>query len=319
MNKNYRGYIFIALATIIFSTVEVALKFGQNSFPPLQLLWARFFIGGIVLLPFALKEKKKRNIEKFSTHDILEFAFHGFLIVCFSMAAYQIALTKVKASEVALILSLNVIIGAILAKFLLNEPLYKNQIIAFAIEVLAIYICIDPLHTQRDKAGTIISLITAISFGIYGVNGKRLKKFGGAIISSFGFIFGGLEQMLLLKLGQIEPIANFLIEHNLSLYANVPIIPAFTKENILIFLYLAIMVSGGGFVFHMMGIEKTSVAEGGLVYFIKPAFAPIFAMIILKEQIDLRMGIAIIIFVLGAGIALIPNIIREKKNKCQKI
>ena len=79
------------------------------------------------------------------------------------------------------------------------------------------------------------------------------------------------------------------------------------------------MVSGGGFVFHMMGIEKTSVAEGGLVYFIKPAFAPIFAMIILKEQIDLRMGIAIIIFVLGAGIALIPNIIREKKNKCQKI
>ena len=48
-----RGYLFIALATLFFSTMEIALKEVAGQFNPVQLNLTRFFIGGLVLVPFA--------------------------------------------------------------------------------------------------------------------------------------------------------------------------------------------------------------------------------------------------------------------------
>ena len=49
------GYLFIALATILFSTMEIALKLISADFHPMQLNFIRFTVGGLVLLPLALR------------------------------------------------------------------------------------------------------------------------------------------------------------------------------------------------------------------------------------------------------------------------
>ena len=49
-----RGYIFIFLATVFFSSMEVALKTVAHDFNPMQLNCTRFLVGGLLLIPLSL-------------------------------------------------------------------------------------------------------------------------------------------------------------------------------------------------------------------------------------------------------------------------
>ena len=48
-----QGYLFIAIATIMFSTMEVALKYIAGEVNSIQLTFTRFFIGFLFLAPLA--------------------------------------------------------------------------------------------------------------------------------------------------------------------------------------------------------------------------------------------------------------------------
>ena len=61
MKKNYSGYFFILLTTIIFSTMEVMLRYTRGLFAPMQITYLRFLIGGIALIPFAIASLKKHG------------------------------------------------------------------------------------------------------------------------------------------------------------------------------------------------------------------------------------------------------------------
>ena len=53
-----RGYLYIAVTTLLFSSMEVALKLISGQFNPIQLNFSRFIVGGLVLIPFAVRELK---------------------------------------------------------------------------------------------------------------------------------------------------------------------------------------------------------------------------------------------------------------------
>ena len=55
-----KGAFYIAFATLVFSTMEIALKFVSGQFDPIQMTFSRFFVGGLVLLPVALKKIKEK-------------------------------------------------------------------------------------------------------------------------------------------------------------------------------------------------------------------------------------------------------------------
>ena len=91
MNRK-RGYLYILLAAMIYSTTEVALKGLGGVFAPMQITCLRFLIGGILLIPFALRSMKKKGTA-FTRADAGFFALTGFLCVAFSMVLYQMAVT----------------------------------------------------------------------------------------------------------------------------------------------------------------------------------------------------------------------------------
>ena len=74
---NY-GYVFILLATLFFSSMEVALKTVAYDFHPMQLNCTRFLIGGLLLLPFGLKSLKKKGIAQ--TTPPVDMAPTGFTV-----------------------------------------------------------------------------------------------------------------------------------------------------------------------------------------------------------------------------------------------
>ena len=57
------GYVYIILAAVIFSTMEIAGKVISHVINPFQLNFLRFLIGGLILVPSTIKMLKKKNIK----------------------------------------------------------------------------------------------------------------------------------------------------------------------------------------------------------------------------------------------------------------
>ena len=60
MNRK-RGYLYILLAAMIYSTTEVALKGLGGVFAPMQITVERVLIGALFLLPFALRSLRRNR------------------------------------------------------------------------------------------------------------------------------------------------------------------------------------------------------------------------------------------------------------------
>ena len=58
-----RGYLYILLAAMLYSTTEVALKALGGAFAPMQVTVERVLLGAAALMPFALNDLKKRDIQ----------------------------------------------------------------------------------------------------------------------------------------------------------------------------------------------------------------------------------------------------------------
>ena len=65
-----KSIIYIVLTAFFFGTLEVASKLGGASFNAIQLVFLRFLIGGVMLLPFAIHDLKKRAY-KLTKSDLL--------------------------------------------------------------------------------------------------------------------------------------------------------------------------------------------------------------------------------------------------------
>ena len=166
MKRSYSGYLYIVLCAVIFSTMEVMLKTVHGVFAPMQITCLRFLIGGLLLVPFALRSMKKKGAA-FTRADVGFFALTGFLCVAFSMVLYQMAVTYTKASVVAIIFSCNPIFVTVLAYFLLREEIHRNHLVALALELLAVLIIIDPLHASLDPTGALLAIASALVFSFY--------------------------------------------------------------------------------------------------------------------------------------------------------
>ena len=315
MKKKTSGYLFILLTTIIFSTMEVMLRYTRGLFAPMQITYLRFLIGGIALIPFAVSSLKKHGA-KLRGKDIAYFALTGFLCVSFSMVMYQMAILRTSASFVAVAFSANPVFVTILAALLLKEKIRPYHVIALVIEVTAIMIIVAPWKNAVDPKGALLTVAASLAFALYMVAGKRKTPlFGGIAVSCLSMVLGSLELLLILLIGHTAGGAAFFTGLGLSIFANVPLLPELPGEAVLPFLYICLINSGAGYVCHMLALEKTSASETNLVYFLKPILSPVIAYFFLKEVITANMWLGIALFLVGSAVAVLPEILAVRKAR----
>ncbi|MEA4987104.1 MAG: DMT family transporter [Anaerovorax sp.] len=313
-----KGYLYIAFATFLFSTMEIALKSIAGQFHPIQLTLTRFFIGGIFLLPFALSAMKKKQaiLDK---QSIQYFALLGLIGVVISMTFYQLAVENAKASVVAVLFSSNPVFVMLLAYFILHEFIYKRNLVSLFLEVLGILIIINPLHTEISAAGISFTLLATVTFSLYGVLGKKkCQEYGGVVVTCFSFILGSLEMLLFIMLSHIKAISLYLTSIGFSVFSEIPLFSGYTANNFLTVLYIAIGVTGGGYAFYFLAMEATSANTASLTFFFKPVLAPMLAAIFLKEIIPFSMIIGITLILFGSMVSLYPNFVTSKSISNQE-
>jgi len=319
MNRNFAlGCLCIALATLVFSTMEVVLKLPAvtGAFHPIQITMERFLVGGLCLIPVAAHTLKKKGVS-LTPQDLGYFAMTGFLNVCLGMVLFQLAVTFGQANTVAVIFSGNPIFVTVLAALILHEVIRWNNILALVFDILGILIIVNPFGaSQVDPLSVGLTVLSALLFALYSVLGKKkTARVGSIVVTCCSFLFGSLELLVLLLLGHLEPVSTALRSAGLELFANVPFLQGITGQTLPYFLFVGIVNTAAGYVFHMLAIEKTSAIHGSLVFFFKPILAPIFALVILGEAITANIALGIAMFLAGSLLGIIPAILRNRHPK----
>ncbi|HIY05912.1 MAG TPA: DMT family transporter [Candidatus Evtepia faecigallinarum] len=323
MNRNaVLGGLYIALAAVIFSTMEVLLKLPAvaGAFHPLQITMERFVVGGICLLPLALRALKKLGY-RLRRKDLAFFALTGLFNIPLGMVVYQLAITHGQANVVAVIFSGNPIFVTVLAFLLLREDIHWNNLLALAAEVLGILAIVDPWGSgEISPLCILLSILAALFFSLYAVLGKKkTAKVGSIVVTCFSFLFGAAELFLLLLLGHTGPGAALYQAVGLDVFCDVPFLQGINTTTLPYFLFIGVVNCAGGYVFHMLAIEKTSATHGSLVFFFKPILAPLFALAVLGEAITRPIALGILCFLAGSLLSILPEVIREHRAKAAQL
>ena len=309
-----QGYIFIAIATIMFSTFEVALKYIAGEINSVQLTFARFFIGFLFLAPLAWRTLKKRGLA-LDRKSVAYFALLGLVGIAICMPIYQLSVNYVDSGVVAVLFSCNPVFVTFLAFLFLGEAIRGRHIAALVLEVLGTVAIINPFETRLDPFGGVLALAATILFAIYGVMGKKkVAQFGGSVVTCFGFLFGSLIILVFIGLTHIPAAVQAITAAGLPAFANIPLFAGYTLENLPVVLYVSAGVAGVGFCAYFMAMEYQPASIVSLVCFFKPALSPVLAWALHGEEIPLNMLLGIILIVAGSFCAIVPGVIETKRG-----
>jgi Predicted membrane protein len=229
MNK---AYLYIFLAAVIFSTMELAGKIVMADINPFQLNFIRFLIGALVLFPMALQSVRERNIT-FQMDDYLYFLAAGFLNVVVSMSLFQFSLLYIMASTVAVVFCVNPIFTTLFAHFLIREKFTGTAIVALAVSICGVLTVLDPFGLHADLRGIILIVLSAISFALYSVIAKmRVAGYGSVVLTCFSFLGGDAILLIVMLLSHL-PVFNHLAAGVIPRFlVGIPIIAGITFHNI---------------------------------------------------------------------------------------
>lgn len=284
-----KSFVFVLAAAFLFGTMEVALKLAGANFDATQLTFLRFLIGGVFLAPFALYDLKKRKY-KLTKGDWLYLFLLGFVCICISMLLFQLGVMRTNANLAAIIISTSPVFTMIFAQFIVNEKLTLIKVVVLLLNIIGLIIVANPANLLKGNAaiaGILITLAAAVTFGLYTAMGKkRIAQIGGITQTSFSFILGSavLLVALLVKGG--------------------PIIKGIHTNNIPLLLYLGVMVTGVGYFCYIKAIEISGPSTASITFFIKPAFAPIIAFVVLKEAITLNIIFGVMFVLAGSLLSI---------------
>ncbi|MDP5255298.1 MULTISPECIES: DMT family transporter [unclassified Vibrio] len=309
------GYFCILISTLFFSSIEIVLKLVSADFNPLELNFLRFAIGSAMLFPLALRSLKRLNMRIEARHWP-RFLFTGFLCVVVSMTCFQLAISYTQASIVAILFSCNAVFVIPLAHVLLKQTMNWVSVGSLLLSVVGMIFILNPEH-MPNTTGVILALLSALAFALYGITGQvGQKKYGynGLVLTFFSFFAGSLEMLLLMSLTHLPIVSEGLTSLGLAQFSQLPIIAGISWQSLPTLIYLGIFATGFGYACYFMAMERTSAATTSVIFYIKPALAPILALPILGEVLHINTVIGIGFIIAGSALMLCAKPLIQWRN-----
>lgn len=295
MTNQMKAFLYLAFTTLAFSSMELVGKMVAGHLTPLQVTFWRFFIGLIILIPFALYELKRRNL-RLTVKDLGWLALLGICNIALAMVLLQVAVTMIPASLAAIIISSNPIFVVIFASFILNEKITTRTVMGLVLGILGLSLVTNVFNSvaQVNLLGLASGVGAALFFGLYTVLSKKIVgKLGGMITNAGSFSIGSLLLLVILLL-KGEPIF-----HGINSMSIGPL------------LYLGLIVTGFAYICFLRGLSLVDASKGSVIFFFKPGVAAILAFLILHEHIGMNM-------ILGTALVICGSVFMLQKTKTIK-
>jgi len=199
------GLILISAAS--FGAMAIFAKFAYLSgISTHSLLFFRFVIAVMVMLPIAVLQKRKFPKGK----DLYTLIAMGAIGYAGQSYCYFKALTLIPPSLVAILLYLYPVIVVILSVFFLDETLTKNKLFALCIAISGTILVIG-VDTNGNMKGIMLGVGAALIYSVYTIAGAKVMKRNDTFTSSLVVIASASCFYLLynIKAGFFFPTAGF--------------------------------------------------------------------------------------------------------------
>lgn len=280
--------------------MEVAAKYTGGAFNSIQLTFLRFLIGGLMLLPFAISDLKKRG-HSLTAGDLGYLLFLGVISISISMTLLQVSMIGINANLAAIIICTNPLFTMIFAHFVADDPFTKRKAVVLLLMLIGLVIVANPAEVLSGGIDPLYlgcAVVAAVTFGLYTAYGKRrIASIGGMAQNAFSFLFG---------CAVLLPV---------MLIADVPIFGGISAQTLPVLLYLGIFVTGLGYYFYMKAIELGGPSVASIAFFLKPVIAPILAFIVLGEPITANLIAGVLFILAGSYVNMAPGLKAVKAAK----
>ena len=283
-----KSILYIIITALCFGTMEVALKVGEHSFTALQMNFLRFLIGGIILLPLAVRELKKRNLT-LTASDWGYMTLLAAVGISFSMSFFQIGVVYLNAHTAAIMISCNPVFTMLFAHFLVHDKFTRKKALVLLISAVGLLFVANPFHVAPGNTakGFIYMAVALVSFAFYSAMGKvKAARLGGIIQNCFPFL--------------IASVLNFFI----LIVLHEPVFSGITLKTCPVLLYIGFIVTGLGYYTYLGAIEMAGPSNASITFFLKPVVAVVAAALVLHEEITWNSLVGIAIILVGFYISL---------------
>ena len=295
-----RSHLYCFTTIAIWSTLEVVGKLLGASVSPYAVTAWRFLIGGLVILPFALRNKGDIRL---GIKGIAHLGALGVLNVCLAMLLLQLSIHYGKASVSAVIISVNPLFVALFAMLLLKEKMRLGQILGLILGVAGIAVLVLGEVEMGDSRylnlplGIALALAAALSFGVYTVLTRAaVARYGNLLSNASSFIIGAVA----------------LFGFNLLTGKPSTILP--TLPNLLLVAYLGLILTGLAYLLYFEGMKQIGAAKASMYFFSKPVISIFLAWMLLGETLRWPQLAAVVLIVAAMNLPRLHAYIKAEKR-----
>lgn len=297
------GHVAVALGVLLFSTIEVASKAAMPAIGPFQLAFLRFFIAGLVLLPFALWNLRVGGY-RFKKQDLLVISGLALVGVTSLSTCFHLGVQWLPAHQAAILFSGHPVFVAIIAPALLGEKVTRRGWIAIGCGVAGVAcllvtgaggreVCAEP-NWMATATGAVFTLGAMFFFSLYSVLSKKvLPRFGAVAMTSLVSLVGCLG------------LLPWVLGEKSGWWKSVP--PSAWGA----VAWLALAATALAYVLYFAGLKRIPATRGAQWFFMKPLVAVLLAWGWLGEKPSWMTGLAAIFILSGTVVAIRIDEIRS--------
>jgi len=266
------AYFFITL--LIFASMEVVSKPLMGVIDPFVLTFWRFLFGFLFFLFYPGLKKRFAEIARFGKNEWLSVVLLGILNSFLAMCFLQVAVKMSSAATSATVFCSNPVFVLIFASIAGMEKFSIKKMVG----LMGGFAAVAVIMSEKGfvfKEGMLFALLAAVIFAFYTVLSKKIvSNITPFTVNLTSFFFGLL--------------ANFVF----IFFYELPFLPTgsfFSDiEKISAFIYLALVVTGIGYVTFFETIKRFTALGASLIFLLKPAVAVVFAYLFLEENLSMN-------------------------------
>jgi len=264
------------------------------SFAPFYQAWVRSIIIMLIMLPFMIKSKSFRKIDR---QDWPQVGIFIAFCVCTQVPLYY-AFNHASIGSVQLIFYSTFIVTAYLVgKFYLGEMITKVKLIAMVLALVGLAVVFGDAILVFAPLGLALAAFNGVASGGETASTKKVsQKYSPALLVFYGWIFTLLTHL---------PISLLIGENQ--------VVPQFNQAWMWLLVYS--VVNAAAFWLSVTGYKHVDASIASLIGLAEVIFAIVFGAIIFHQQITwgVYVGAAIILF--AAMLPDLLNIIHHKHTR----
>ncbi len=296
-----RGYLLILGAIALFSSVEVVAKYLQagegaaGRVGPLQVATLRFLFGAAFVLVLLLGRRQGGFVAA-AREDGLAIVLLGAVGVFLTFFLLHEGIEAASASTAAVVFSMNPVFTVLIATAILRERLGLMGWLGVGIGLVGAFAAVTGfrfagLFSRGDFRGGVLVLISAFTWSLYTVYGKRYSERYGSLTLS----------LLTMSCGSL------LLAALLACRGGWGEVAAYGARAWVWLLYLGVVTVGIGYILYFEGMRRVPASRGASLFYLKPVLALLLAHLALGEPISYALLLAALLVASGVLLVTFPR------------